>query len=194
MKKIVTAGEVAMRQHDRGFRPHDQRTHIMIKNARDVLWRELQSELGDDAQWLPEYDEVAAWLTDNQGKGLLCMGDCGRGKTLITNRILPRLFQRIGKVLHIHTAIELLDHYSEISPYKHICIDDMGTEPDAKRFGESHNYISELIDLAERKEKLLIISTNLNKEEILQRYDLRTFDRLRSLCMRVVFKGESLRR
>jgi len=194
MKKIVTAGEVAMRQRDRGFRPHDQRTHIMIKNARDVLWRELQAELGDDAQWLPEYDEVAAWLTDNQGKGLLCMGDCGRGKTLITNRILPRLFQRIGKVLHIHTAIELLDHYPEISPYKHICIDDMGTEPDAKRFGESHNYISELIDLAERKEKLLIISTNLNKEEILQRYDLRTFDRLRSLCMRVVFKGESLRR
>ena len=193
MKKIVTAGEVAMRQRDRGFRPHDQRTHIMIKNARDVLWRELQAELGDDAQWLPEYDEVAAWLTDNQGKGLLCMGDCGRGKTLITNRILPRLFQRIGKVLHIHTAIELLDHYPEISPYKHICIDDMGTEPDAKRFGESHNYISELIDLAERKEKLLIISTNLNKEEILQRYDLRTFDRLRSLCTRVVFKGESLR-
>lgn len=193
MKKIVTAGEIAMRQRDRGFKPHDQRTYIMIRNARDVLWRELQAELGDDAQWLPEYDGVAAWLADNQGKGLLCMGDCGRGKTLITNRVLPRLFQRIGKVLHVHTAIELLDHYPEISPYKHICIDDMGTEPDAKRFGESHNYISELIDLAERKEKLLIISTNLNKEEILQRYDLRTFDRLRSLCVRVVFKGESLR-
>lgn len=180
------------RQRRRGFRPNDQRTHIQVADARRVLWRELVAEVGE-AVWLPEYEKVAAWLADNKGRGLLCMGDCGRGKTIITQKILPRIFQRDGKVLNCFTAIDLLNRYEEISQYKHICIDDMGTEPNAKKYGVTHNYVAELIDLAERRDKLIVLSTNLNKDEILDRYDLRTFDRLKSIAERIVFKGESYR-
>ena len=69
----------------------------------------------------------------------------------------------------------------------------MGTEPNAKKYGVTHNYVAELIDLAERRDKLIVLSTNLNKDEILDRYDLRTFDRLKSITERIVFKGESYR-
>lgn len=179
-------------QRRRGFRPNDQRTHIQVADARRVLWRELVAEVGE-AVWLPEYEKVAAWLADNKGKGLLCMGDCGRGKTVITQRILPRIFQQEGIALNCFTAIDLLNRYEEISQYKNICIDDMGTEPNAKKYGVTHNYVAELVDLAERRDKLIVLSTNLNKDEILDRYDLRTFDRLKSIAERIVFKGESYR-
>ena len=179
-------------QRRRQFRPDDKRTRLTISDARKVLWNALCAELGD-VVWLPEYERVAEWLTDTRGKGLLCMGDCGRGKTVITQRILPAIFESEGKVLNCFTAIDLLTRYDEISQYKHICIDDMGTEPNAKKYGVTHNYLSELVDLAERKDKLLVISTNLDKDEILERYDMRTYDRLKSLCERVVFKGVSYR-
>ena len=178
--------------HKAGKRPADRRTYFALPNAREVLWYSLCEVLGE-AAWLPEYDEVALWLADNKGKGLLCMGDCGRGKTVITQKVLPMLFDRMGKVLHCHTAIDMLTEYGNIAKFKHICIDDMGTEPNAKDYGVVHDYMSELVDLAEREEKLLVISTNLNKDEIIQRYGIRTYDRLRSITHRVVFTGDSLR-
>ena len=176
----------------RRLRPDDQRTRLMIRDARQVLWDQLHKVLGE-VVWLPEYERVAQWLADSKGKGLLCMGDCGRGKTVITQRILPAIFLQRGLVLNCFTAIDLLNSFEEISQYKHICIDDVGTEPNAKKYGVTHNYLSELVDLAERRDKLLVLSTNLNKDEILERYDLRTYDRLKSLTERVVFKGVSYR-
>jgi len=74
-----------------------------------------------------------------------------------------------------------------------VCIDDVGTEPNQKRYGVTHNYFAELVDLCERQEKLLICSTNLSREELTERYGLRTMDRLTALTKRVFFEGESLR-
>ena len=55
-----------------------------VEKAADLLMRGLAYSIGPTAQWLPEYDQVAEWLADNHGKGLMCIGDCGRGKTVIT--------------------------------------------------------------------------------------------------------------
>jgi DNA replication protein DnaC len=38
---------------------------------------------------LPEYDEVIDWMTNTDDKGLMLMGDCGRGKSIILNGVLP---------------------------------------------------------------------------------------------------------
>ena len=32
---------------------------------------------------LPEYDEIIDWMTNTDDKGLMLMGDCGRGKSVI---------------------------------------------------------------------------------------------------------------
>ena len=53
----------------------------------------------DEYHHLPEYDEVIDWMTNTGDKGLMLMGDCGRGKSIILNGVLPVLFKMKDKVL-----------------------------------------------------------------------------------------------
>jgi DNA replication protein DnaC len=92
------------------------------------------------------------------------------------------------------TAIELNNKFEEFKQYKIISIDDLGTESVANDFETRRNFVQELIDEAERKQKLLILSTNLNEKELTEKYDIRTMDRLRSLTKVVIFSGQSLRK
>ena len=83
--------------------------------------------------------------------------------------------------------------FEEFSQYKIICVDDIGTETKVKKYGNTRDYVEDLVDLAEKQHKLLVLSTNLTFEQLQQRYDIRTLDRLRGLTRRVFFEGESLR-
>ena len=83
----------AMRR--RGFKG-DEKVRWMLPDADMLLMQGLAYAIGPDVEWLPEYEEVARWLSDNQGKGLLCIGNCGRGKTVITRDVLPLLFKPLG--------------------------------------------------------------------------------------------------
>ena len=47
--------------------------NINLENARDVLKRGLKFFVGEDAQWVQEYDDIADWLTDNKHKGLFML-------------------------------------------------------------------------------------------------------------------------
>ena len=172
----------------------DKRIHISIPTPKRWLIEGFQKFVSD-FEWQPEYEEVAEWLRDNKGKGLLCMGNCGRGKTVITQRIIPILLRFYhGLVVNTITANDLNEHYDEIKQYKIIGIDDVGTESESVKYGERHVYFNEIVDLAERKDKLLILSTNLDGDEIKERYGARTADRLRGLTTQIIFPGESLRR
>ena len=53
----------------------------------------------DTYQHLPEYDEIIDWMTNTDDKGLMLMGDCGRGKSVILNYVLPVLFRIKNRVL-----------------------------------------------------------------------------------------------
>jgi len=172
----------------------DERIQISIPNAKEILLRAL-SHFCEHAQWLQEYDKISQWLLDNRKRGLLCFGNCGRGKTLITQRIFPTLLSHYHrKYLNTVTAVELNDIYDDISRCKLISVDDVGTEPESVIYGERHWRFSELVDAAERDQKLLIVSTNLTLDELRQRYGERTFDRLRAITTTVCFSGPSLRK
>lgn len=172
----------------------DKRVYIQTPDARSILARGIRHFLGPQAVWLDEYDEVADWLSDNKGRGLLCAGNCGRGKTVICQKVLPVIFQYWHRlIVNPITAIELNDKYEEFKRYKIIAVDDVATESIANEYGEKHSYFSELVDEAERKQKLLIISTNADEKELTKTYDLRTVDRLRLLTRPVIFRGPSLR-
>ena len=184
-----------------GLPADDGRMRFAVPDARNVLMRGLRYYLGDKAVWLPEYDMVAEWLSENNGKGLLLYGNCGRGKTLITQKILPEIFRwYLRKVLPLFTARDLNDRFTEVMQYKIVAIDDLGTEGDAMIYGNRRVFFSELVDDAERHGKTLIISTNLRRKRasgepsIEERYGIRTLDRLRLLTRSVAFVGESLRR
>lgn len=156
--------------------------------------------------YLPEYDEIVRWMTNTEGRGLLLRGAKGRGKTTILMSVFPVLFKLKGYVFKPIQAIDIgVEKYNMVSktvqfpnldylkksPFPGI--DELGIEPQVNDFGEKFEGFNQIIDKAEQRIKPLFISTNLEPEQILKRYDSRTLDRLGRLCKTVVFKGDSLR-
>ena len=99
------------------------------------------------------------------------------------------------------TAQELVDmatrqpeRYEVIKTSPCLIIDEMGLEPTfAKVYGTEITPIADV--LAHRYNIMLptIITTNLNNEEIQQKYGARIEDRLREICGRLVYRNPSFR-
>ena len=192
---------------DHGFDPYPQRLHIQIPQAREQLAAGLRYYLGAEAKWLPCYDEVAAWLSDNKGRGLLCVGDNGLGKTLICQNIIPVLLQQnMRRIVKTYSALDMNLKLDELLRLKLLGIDDIGTEPlESISYGVRRIAFSELVDQSEKQGTLLILSTNLRTNHgtdrsgntipsIEDRYGLRTYDRLKAVVKSVTFKGKSMRK
>lgn len=189
--------EAAKRLSEMDMWRNDDRVYIRLDDAKEILYRGVKWVNGGDAIWLPEYDKVADWLTDNKGRGLLMYGNCGRGKTLIGERLLPLIFNRWlrpKKIISCYTSIEMNKRPDDVLEKHIIYIDDIGIEDVAMSYGNKRLIFSELVDEAERKGKLLIISTNLSLPEISKKYGVRTVDRLKALTVQIPFVGESMRR
>lgn len=183
--------------------------HIHIADAEAKLRAGLQYYLGEKYQWLPAYDKVVEWLTDNKGRGLLCQGSCGLGKTVICQYIIPVLINRYArKVPNCYTAIDMTQKFDTIQDKcgALLFIDDIGTEPvEVNIYGNRHIPFNEIVDSCERKGGLLVITTNirttratdpttgLSIPSIQERYGLRTLDRLRAITKVIVFEGKSMR-
>lgn len=176
-------------------------------DPKTELWSGISFYMGDKARWLPAYDDVVKWLADNQSRGLICVGSCGLGKSLISMKVLPVLFKKhFGLDTKVVTATEMNQHIDELLKYcgqnRVIVIDDLGTEaPETVTFGNRRRPFCELADKAERTGTLLIITTNIRTTKhatikhpsIEERYGVPTLDRLRAITKVIVFRGESLR-
>lgn len=176
-----------------------------IPNARERLEKGLHHYLGDRAQWLPCYDQVVQWLTDNRGRGLLCLGTAGLGKTVICRDILPWI---LGKdKVTVVTAMEMGQRIDELLKARCVVVDGLGQEA----VHEMVNYkrrtpFYELCDAAERNGILLIITTSLSTtpapaeyrriypESIEERYGSDVLSRLRATTTTVAFTGPDLRK
>lgn len=168
---------------------------ISIPYARNILWHGIKYFTRDKAKWLPEYEEVARWLTNNEGRGLLCFGNCGRGKTLICGKILPLVLNHYcRKVVSCYDAQQMNADLDAVKQKHIIYVDDIGTENLSVKYGEKRLAFAELADEAEKKGKLLILTTNLSIDELREKYGERTIDRLRAVTKTVLFSGESLRK
>lgn len=180
-----------------GMKLPDSKIHIHVPHARTVLRHTLSGFLkhqGRKLQWLPEYEEVAGWLADNRGCGLLLYGDCGRGKTLLCRYALPAiLLQHCSKLVSVYDMQQANSDIDNVISKRIISLDDVGTESVSVQFGRRRIAFAEIMDAAEKHNKLLIISTNLNAGQILNYYDKRVLDRLRSTTQRIPFEGQSLR-
>lgn len=177
-----------------GFNPLPNSVNISIPDAKRILWNGLNYFVGK-AEWLSEYEEVSNWLSDNKGRGLLCYGNCGRGKSLICWKIIPLLLNHYcHKIVACYDAQQMNADIDAVKQKHIIYIDDIGTENVSVKFGEKRLAFCEIVDEAEKRGKLLILTTNLSLDEISQKYGERTMDRLVAITTRVKFKGESLRR
>lgn len=187
--------QIIERFKDMGFSPISDMVNISIPDSKNVLWAGIRYFTGEKAIWLPEYDGVANWLSDNKGRGLLCFGNCGRGKTLICSKILPLVLNHYcHKIVSCYDSQQMNAELDAVKQKHIICIDDIGTENLSIKYGEKRLAFAELADDAEKKGKLLIITTNLSIEELRDKYGERTLDRLRAITKTVHFNGVSLRK
>lgn len=180
---------------------HDIR-QIHIANARERMEEGLKYYLKDrPVQWLRGYDKVVEWLTDNKGRGLLCVGTPGLGKTLVCQKVLPILIGGGNPVTCVN-ASQLHDRLEELKREKILVIDDLGKEP-RKHYGDIDQSFYELCDNAERTGAILIITTNLATtpdsdprytDDIQHRYGDEVLSRLKAITRVARFYGEDLRK
>ena len=193
-KKLVS------QMRDTGYPQEIDRVQINIPNAEKRLRGGLQyvvnMKSGYNAEWNEHnYRPIVDWMTDNKGKGLLMFGGCGLGKSVIGMYILPILIKDVHKkVVNIFSAQELNKKIDEILKLHIIYIDDIGTEDNLNSYGNKRMPFAELCDAAEKKGKLLILTTNLSIDELTQRYGDRVVDRLIATTKAVPFTGDSLRK
>lgn len=185
---------------DTGYPQEIDRVQISIPNAEKRLRGGLQyvvnMKSGRNAEWNEHnYRPIVDWMTDNKGKGLLMFGGCGLGKSVIGRYILPLLIKDVHKkVVNIFSAQELNKKIDEILKLHIIYIDDIGTEDNLNSYGNKRMPFAELCDDAEKKGKLLILTTNLSIDELTERYGDRVVDRLIATTKAVPFTGDSLRK
>lgn len=185
---------------DTGYPQEIDRVQISIPNAEKRLRGGLQyvvnMKSGCNAEWNENnYRPIVDWMTDNKGKGLLMFGGCGLGKSVIGMYILPLLIKDVHKkVVNIFSAQELNKKIDDILKLHIIYIDDIGTEDNLNSYGNKRMPFAELCDAAEKKGKLLILTTNLSIDELTQRYGDRVVDRLIATTKAVPFVGDSLRK
>ena len=55
------------------------------ENPKQFVEEVLRFALGDYT-WLPEYDQIIDWMSDNKGKGLILIGKKGLGKTVFAKK------------------------------------------------------------------------------------------------------------
>lgn len=183
------------RLKDTTYRPMPSGVQIKIPDARRQLANGLKFFCGDKARWNSGYDKIASWLSDNKTKGLMLVGDCGLGKSLIGMRIIPLLLNHYcQRVVTVCTVAELNKAPDEIMAHHIIYVDDVGTEDVSNNYGNRRIPFAELVDATERDGKLLMFSTNLNDTLIEQKYGKRAFDRLHAVVRKITITGQSMRK
>ena len=149
---------------------------------------------GKEFVWLPQYDEIANWLTDTQGRGLLLYGQCGLGKTFLSRYVIPAVILGSCKIaVYSYDMRELNTALDLALTKKHLSIDDIGTEEQIIKYGDRRCAVTELLDASEKYGKMLILTTNLTGDELRLRYGDRVYDRILATTKRIAFSGKSFR-
>lgn len=175
------------------FNELPDKVNIKIKDAKNIMYRAFKWHFDARKEKFhphPAYDKVADWLADNKGKGLFLYGNCGQGKTLLANYILPAVlyyYWNNRKVVNYYKMVDANKKLSEVISKHIIILDDVGVEEPYMEYGNKVNAFSEIMDAVEHKGKLIIITTNLNAKDIEARYGTRTLERIIATCKPICF-------
>lgn len=192
-----------------------------VANGLYAAWRAIVQERGRQLQFDDDARQqvltVARWLTDSaQPFGLLMAGGCGNGKTSLASAVV-RLVALLGSMtdnplrptsLHFVTSRQYCELFasdqrgtstrSELDPVKCaqiLVIDDMGEEPGVVTvYGNHHSPVSDLLLYRYDRQLTTIVTTNLTREQIAEKYGARLYDRFKEMFAILAFNNSSYRR
>ena len=196
---IMDYNTVLSQMAKEGFNTPIRRFTFALPNAKEELQEAMSCiarSMGERLLWLPEYDEVATWLSGNNGKGLFLYGACGRGKSLLTRYALPMIFRaKMSRIVKVVDCAYSGVNIDEVVNYPYLALDDLGAEEDVVSYGTRRQLVSEVICRAQDNPRMFVIaSSNYDGKALKARYGERVMDRIRYLFYRVSFNGESLRK
>ena len=194
---MMSFNEIIEEMIRHGLPVPEKAVQVSVPNAKELMQDMLNEIISRENRrmvWIKPYEQVAEWLTDNKGMGLFMYGNCGLGKSLLARYVIPALMLKYNrKVVSVYDTNTMNANIDEVLSKKIVCIDDVGTEDLSVRFGEKRLAFAEVMDVAEKKRNLIIATSNLTIDEILERYGERVLDRIKSTTKRVVFTGKSFR-
>ena len=169
--------------------------NIVIDNAIEKI-KIIGKILLEDFVMLDEYKQIADFFQNGtRGRSLALIGGCGTGKTFFLTKIMPVLLKyELNKQCTIIKATELADNLQWYMRQNYLVVDDVGTEEDAYNFGYKMHQFTEWVNSVEYRDCFTAISTNLNGEQIKQKYDQRTYDRIKGNFKVILFKNQSFRK
>lgn len=143
--------------------------------------------------WLPFYNEVAEYLSDNKGKGLGLIGHCGLGKSNIICHVIPLIFKRYKRKRIV--PVYAKQYRGELQSI--YCFDELTKESlvQVNKYEPNQLAFHVAINDVEINKKLLFFTMNSTTKgtEIESKYGTDTYDRVRSNCKIIHFIGKSLR-
>jgi DNA replication protein DnaC len=138
--------------------------------------------------------EVFNFFENTNGKHLCLLGTCGTGKTLLATKVIPLIFAAyFRKIFKVIKACDLSERLQEAKEYPFVVIDDFGTESTAVNFGNKIEAFNEVIDSVEGRKCFFVVTSNLDANQIKQKYGIRTYDRLRGLFKVIQVNEKSMR-
>jgi DNA replication protein DnaC len=169
--------------------------NIVIDNAHEKI-ETIGKILLENFVMLEEYKHIADFFQKGtNGRSLALIGGCGTGKTFFLTKIMPVLLKlERNKHCTIIKATELADNLHGYMRQNYLVVDDIGTEEDANNFGNKKHQFAEWVNSVEYRDCFSAISTNLNGEQIKQKYDQRTYDRIKGNFKVILFKNQSFRK
>ena len=167
-------------------------------------WREEVAKKGRkweiNANIRAEAEEMAKWYNQEEKWLAVLSGNVGTGKTTLMHAVKTAEKKKIWNIFSAKEfALQVVGEPREIlhisSDFALVGMDDVGAEPrEVQRYGNKFTPITDFLEVRYRERRKTILTTNLEFEELGEKYGERVESRLAEMAYPILFFGEDFRK